>query len=361
MSSRRGTAARDIETVDLTLSSPSPEPPRASRPQLQHQPSAQLERPTPFRGEHRPSPNTATAGPSHRTVGADFPVPRISQHHLRNIINTAPQHELKNLLLELCASSPALSGAVVRGLAPHSTWARDTIRDYQERKLRAQVRVKPEHASSSSAGLATSSYGRHGYGQSSTPRSTAIVKPGFDLLDSDSDHSLDDLEMLLNPLTHPKTPARSYRESLATPSNGMLSDLRVPSWKHNRSSNVLSTAVAGPSSSNQRTADGQNFRQDREPQTGGEPPLSFRVKSESIPALRLCIQCEEEASPRSHCHFHAGKRKTVKQGTKTVRIWECCSQPLNSIGCCEGEHMFMRTLDSPDSFTPTSSKKPKLI
>lgn len=47
--------------------------------------------------------------------------------HLSRIINTSSSTAIKGVLLELCKLSPALSGAVARGLAAHSTFAQDLV------------------------------------------------------------------------------------------------------------------------------------------------------------------------------------------------------------------------------------------
>lgn len=61
------------------------------------------------------------------------PLPLVDSDHIRQIVNTSPREEVTELLVHLCKSSPALSGAVARGLAPHSTWAKATIDDYMGR------------------------------------------------------------------------------------------------------------------------------------------------------------------------------------------------------------------------------------
>lgn len=382
MSSRRGRAARDVETVDLTMSSPSPSPeplirsqpqprrqssqrqPYQQQPYEQHprlqpqqqyqeQPQPQPRRqsslqqpqvqpqqqshqrqqnPVSTKGEHRTSSsktvsNKTVAGPSHRTSSTAPPAPKINEVYLRRLIDTTPVGELKDLLLELCKTSPALSGAIVRGLAPHSTWAQNTIRDYQKRAVRVQVK----HANSSSAILSPASSGVLNHGLSSTSRPTSSVKPELDPLETDSDSSLKDLQFLMNPTTPlPKTPARSK------PGNSARSDLKVPSATQNRPPSLSGSTVAGPSS---------------------------KVKSEPRHVLPYCMQCEERAMPKSTCRFHVGRPRVQKKGTPGVKLWTCCTKPLDSVGCCEAEHMLIKDpiSSSPDSSSPIVAKRPGLV
>jgi hypothetical protein len=341
MSSRRGRAARDVETVDLTLSSPSPSPeplirsqPQPRRQSSQQQSHQRQQNPVSTKGEHRTSSsktvsNKTVAGPSHRTSSTAFPAPKINEVYLRRLIDTTPVGELKDLLLELCKTSPALSGAIVRGLAPHSTWAQNTIRDYQKRAVRVQV--KPEHANSSSAVLPPASSGVLNHGLSSTSRPTSSVKPELDPLETDSDSSLKDLQFLMNPTTPlPKTPATSK------PGNSARSDLKVPAATQNRLISLSDSTVAGPSS---------------------------KVKPEPRHALPYCMQCEQRVMPKSTCHFHVGRPRVQKKGTPGVKLWTCCTKPMDSVGCCEAEHMLIKDpiSPSPDSSSPITAKRPRLV
>ncbi|OWY57823.1 hypothetical protein AALT_g4974 [Alternaria alternata] len=51
----------------------------------------------------------------------------INPEHIKQIITTADPRALQRVLLELCQVSPAFSGALMRGLAPHSTSAQSII------------------------------------------------------------------------------------------------------------------------------------------------------------------------------------------------------------------------------------------
>lgn len=132
------------ETVDLTLSSPSPSP--DPQPQPQPQPSWRpslalpLSQPPP-----RPEPSVfyRPPPPPQRTAPFVEPPPaRIHPDHLRHIIYSSDPASVSSVLYHLCMTSPALSGAVVRGLAPHSAWAKATVSDYQ-RKVGSLHHEKP--------------------------------------------------------------------------------------------------------------------------------------------------------------------------------------------------------------------------
>ncbi|KAJ4291879.1 hypothetical protein N0V90_009775 [Kalmusia sp. IMI 367209] len=203
-----------VETVDLTLS-PSPEPdPQPRRPPRQQQLASYLKK------ENRASPNAtrdaSLAGPRAQTaITTDPPLPSIPADKLRQIIKTTPPARVSDLLIDLCNASPALSGAVVRGLAPHSVWAQQTIKDYQRRNGLSQVKPDP--------GKSRPSLENNVYMPQVTPNPKASVKNEVDTISigSDSSDGLDDLEVLDQParsfnFSHPssaESPSYSVRNS----------------------------------------------------------------------------------------------------------------------------------------------------
>lgn len=65
-------------------------------------------------------------------AGISPPVRRID--HVHRILRTSDPQAIQSVLLDLCKLSPALCGAIARGLAPHSTYAQATIKKYQHQK-----------------------------------------------------------------------------------------------------------------------------------------------------------------------------------------------------------------------------------
>ncbi|KAJ4359995.1 uncharacterized protein N0V89_000554 [Didymosphaeria variabile] len=313
-------AGNEVETVDLTFSSPSPEPP--PKPQQHQRHTGQQRLPTYLNKEQGATPirtNGASSSTSRSQTATNNPqpLPSVSAAHLRQIINSSPPQKVADLLLELCKSSPALSGAVARGLAPHSIWAQNTIRDYQRRARLPRVKSELGNPSSSSAAVPRKSPVKRSYGSPRTPHPKAPVKYGIDSLEPDTDDSLSDLEVLL------EQPSGSSKAK----------------------------AVGGPSSSTYGATADQNPTQ---------PALSVRIKPEPK-ASSVCMQCNKQIQPETTCYFHVGRTKTSTQGTQKTQVWTCCNEPLNSIGCCSGDHIPLRETKLDPASASTGPKKPRLI
>jgi hypothetical protein len=341
MSFQRPTNGRppgnDVETVDLTLSSsPEPEPqPRQPQSQRQHHRfPVQQQLPSYLQGKHGKTPtrtNGASSSSSRSQIAAatSHPLPSVSADHVRQIINSSPPQKIAELLLDLCKSSPALSGAVARGLAPHSSWAQNTINDYQRRTGLPRVKSELGKPSSSAATFLRPSPDHRSYGSPRTPHPKAPVKSEVDTLELESEDSLSDLDTLLE--------------------------------QHSRSTKGKS--VAGPSSSINRAATGQAPTTIHSPGGGRQSALSVRVKPELKNTVQSCMQCNQTIQPGLPCFFHVGR---TKMGSNKIAIWTCCSKPVNAAGCCAGEHMPLSESNrdpTPISSapTPTGLKKPRLV
>ncbi|KAH7382621.1 hypothetical protein DE146DRAFT_681628 [Phaeosphaeria sp. MPI-PUGE-AT-0046c] len=116
-----------VEAVDLTCSSPEPE--QRSRSALQQQlPNHSKVHPRSESANRRIRKHAVrTSGFSQRESSSDY----VDPQHLARIIDTSSSTAIKSVLLELCKLSPALSGALARGLAVHSTFAEDLIKRHQ--------------------------------------------------------------------------------------------------------------------------------------------------------------------------------------------------------------------------------------
>jgi hypothetical protein len=114
----RGAARQDahVDAIDLTLSSPEPE----QRPRLSLQ--------QPRLATHVKNEDKASRIQS-RTP--DSRARSINPQHLARIIETSSSQAVRDVLIDLCNLSPALRGAVARGLARHSTFAQGLIRQHQ--------------------------------------------------------------------------------------------------------------------------------------------------------------------------------------------------------------------------------------
>ncbi|KAK1909568.1 hypothetical protein P3342_007739 [Pyrenophora teres f. teres] len=123
---------RHGETIDLTLSSPEPEP--QARPQPRAPP--RLTQTYISREPRQYSVSRVKYEPGQASGSVRMPVaPQRSRpihpDHLKAIICTTDKGDLQNVLLDLCKISPAFSGALVRGLTPHSAFARKMTKQHR--------------------------------------------------------------------------------------------------------------------------------------------------------------------------------------------------------------------------------------
>jgi hypothetical protein len=132
-SNRLGQAAsqRDAraEAIDLTLSSPEPE--QRPRVPLHHQRIS-----TYFKGDPSHARKAVQVKSEGKRVGlppssSDPRARTIDPQHLAQIIGTSSSRAVRDVLTDLCKLSPALCGAVARGLARHSAYAQGLIRHHQ--------------------------------------------------------------------------------------------------------------------------------------------------------------------------------------------------------------------------------------
>lgn len=323
-------AANDVETVDLTFSSPEPEPQakqaKQPQPQQQHDRYSRQQQITSYaKKEHGRTPITknGSAPSSSRqrmTSSNSSSLPAVSADHLRHIITTSPPQKVTDLLLDLCKSSPALSGAVARGLAPHSIWAQNTIKDYQRRTGVPQVKSEVRTPHSSSAATPGPSTEHRSYNSPRTTHPKPAVKSEIEDLEADTDDSLSDLDTFL-------------------PSH--LSKGK---------------AVAGPSSSFGHATTNQT---PTSASRTSEPVLPVRIKPEPKAIGLQCMQCEKLIEPGTHCFYHIGQRKTYAASNgRKFPMWTCCKAPIMAVGCCKGNHIPLR---EPKITGYTESKKPRLV
>jgi hypothetical protein len=125
----QGRGGADVDAIDLTLSSPEPE----ARPRIAPRTAMrQQQLPTHFKPKStQRSSSTARMQNgkvvTHLTNNSMQPTRRINPQHLKQIINSADARALQAGVREVCEISPALAGAVARGLVPHSSFAFDLM------------------------------------------------------------------------------------------------------------------------------------------------------------------------------------------------------------------------------------------
>lgn len=333
------------QTIDLTLSSPEPEPEprRQPQPRQQQMPphrQAQLY----FGREQRPygMPNVKMEASQPVTSARNHVAPQtarpINPEHIKQIITTADPRALQRVLLELCQVSPAFSGALMRGLAPHSTsaqsiisqhWIRSRQPDvkaqddedsddiYKAAKLRLARSVHPaQNHSNHHAQSREESRGRalqESYGSSSTPRVKRETR-GRSASNSDSELHL--------PGAYPRT----------TPH---LPTLRTPI----------------------RTTPGHRPTFSQSPRLLTKvTPQPTSISKAPAPSTKTCIVCHEQfVDVNAPCVSHAGRK--IRQVDGSV-MWDCCGEDDDHPGCnFYGQHV---TKEEPDGDGLIQRKRPSV-
>ncbi|EMD64800.1 hypothetical protein COCSADRAFT_314710 [Bipolaris sorokiniana ND90Pr] len=313
----------ETDTIDLTLSSPEPEPwpqsptreqirapPQQSHlsfgptyntsrvkqesdhvPRIKSDPGQPSRIQTASTQPSRVVMDFGQSATSSRNLVAPQQARPINPSHIQSIISTVNPYALQTVLVELCQISPAFSGALVRGLAPHSTSARNMIN---------QRRMEIDRNAAYEAVNTISSSGR--YGSQVSQRSYTRQHPY-------SSHSI------------PRIKREPYRPS--TPSSD--SELRRP----------------GPSS--QKAVRPAAIRTPLHHLAGGSPSsnITSNVATATqradevqrvIPNVtKTCTKCHESFSGDSEpCIYHPGRK--VKREDGTI-VWSCCQEDMLSVGC----------------------------
>lgn len=344
-----GFGSADADAIDLTLSSPEPEQLPRFTPQQQ--------RPSNYsKTEPRTDPGHARRVKSERGAPSMMPNssrPRrqaIDPQHLANIVRSTDYQVVEALLLDLCSQSPALSGAVARGLARHSTFAHSIINkhmsnptatgskpervewgDGQDARNLLKQRLAAQHAarglSQNRTHSPSSVSGAHG-ARSNNPQSATKIKRERQLQTADSDSDLDQYIPRDFPVSsHQTTPHRlPLREA----------------------SNSHTTGVASTPSSLS-----QSLARDRD-----RPVLDFKPKP--------CIRCHEtvdEDDVDGMCFYHSGPMYNIEDNLTCGN----CQKSADEIACAFGTHVTaadtsldaLRRYDWNRSQSP--SKRPRII
>lgn len=321
------------EAVDLTFSSPEPE----SRPRHALQ---QQRLPSHFKVEarshdrHRQSknPEFRTSRATGDSLSQDRPV---APQDLARIIDTSSSTAIKNVLLELCKMSPALSGAVARGLAAHSTYAQDLINKHQQ---------LPRPSASTSART-----------QIAQPSAVTHVKTERS---SEEDVYRKTKERLASRLAAQASSSRSAQTSQGT------STARNPHASGSRSVTSIKRhhpVDLGDSDSDLDTYIPKDFpligelkvptprlRQTASQMTGvrhisrstpGSEISSRTVQAKSVELTKKnCTRCEEDFDDEEKggvCIYHQGPKTRVNDSSSC----SSCRKPWSEIGCALGSHI----------------------
>jgi hypothetical protein len=320
-----------VEAIDLTFSS--------SDTELRSRPSQQKQKqrlPSYIKSESRSeSGSTRQVKREHRTPGrpSQARTTSINPQHLERIIETSSSRSLRKVLLELCKLSPALSGAVARGLAIHSTFAQDIIRQHRQTSRASGSRsVRTEESSGLDARerlkqrLAarqhpTNRSNVNRGGSQSVPRIKHEPQINLDESDSDLDQYIPRDFPVVGPMTPDRLPLR-----------------------HASKSNTTNNTPKFPFSTQRKAPLHDNRPKKRE--------------------IKTCTRCQETFEDLDDiCFYHSGPLHKIN-GVDTCAD---CDNPWDDLGCVVSTHVaasdanldpFKRT--QPDR-SQSPSKRPRII
>ena len=321
-----------VDAIDLTLSSPEPEikPQPQVNAHLQHKQSAarpKQESESSSRNVHNEGDYSQRQGPT-RSGNVPQQQPRqVHPQHVRQIIDTSSPRALRHVVLQLCKTSPALSGAIARGLAPHSAYAQSLIRGQQtQSQVPTTQRTKFEHGSNR---------------QDSYERMEKRLEPSSSTQDSVSRPHI-------------------YRPPVASEDRD---GLRMPSSQ--TAPRVKREYQGSPTDSDKSTdiVDFPVVERDvlrREPRTrtpavdSSRHPPTTHLSATRLTVHRpthnralnlkpkLCLQCGEMFKEGEiNCYYHPGREKPT--GTRDTPKYMCCGKFPGEPGCVFGRHTSERT------------------
>lgn len=348
----------DFDAIDLTLSSPEPEspprtkeqvraPPRQPQPYSRWPHSAPHVKQEPYhfprvKGENghlpriRPEPgqpsrvqkNSSPLATSSRAPGSPQETRQIHPNHLHAILATTNPQDLQRVLLELCQLSPALSGALVRGLAPYSITARSMINQHGRHTIREPIPLKdnerrlPWDTSYKPQGNRLPWY-RRPEDQTSQARQHT--------------HTFQSTPQVEREPYRPSTPDdwRSFSGRPSTPSPDRELRRPGPSAQKMARPNVNRT----PSQNLPKSSSTINRSSD----TDTAIQKMAGIQKATSNAASTCVKCHEPFSDVFQpCIYHPGEK--IKQEDGMI-VWSCCYEDMLSVGCdFGGNHTAERNL-----------------
>lgn len=307
-----GASSDDIDTIDLTFSSPEPEErPRVPFGQRKLTPYLKRE----FKDESQFDSPRATLVPQRyvpeRVASRVHTKPRsiasINPHHMAQIINTSDPSALREVLVDLCKMSPALSGAVARGLARRSTFGQGLIR--QQVSSSRSVKHEPNE-----------------------------------------DHSYERMNQRLGTFSNSAGPSRSQSSSSRNlhPSASM-SDLRIKREHRRDSSSEPDLELRIPSSISSSIRKSKSFNSPQPNASSSNtsswlskpPPFAGQFANTQNPSKvkeeeKVCTQCHDTYKDDFEtCFYHPGPMFVANYKAHCAK----CRAPMKSLGCAIGMHL----------------------
>ncbi|CAI6337670.1 unnamed protein product [Periconia digitata] len=252
------------------------------------------------------------------------PSPPINPDQLRRIINSSPPENVNAVLLDLCKISPALSGAVVRGLAPHSTYAQTIKKHYPQSSMAYRQAPAQVHKHIKTEGRRTSQLqeraGPSGY--KSARRRSAPLKH-----EDGSDDDLPNISRFKSLMSgngqSPPPVSDSDQQRLATDAHNSFrpnqqQTLRGYAYPQSESSNTIPNDVITASSTVAFFGDDSDLD-------------DFAPRS-----TKTCKLCFKQISAKDHtvCHFHP----RVHDANLGLPYYGCCGKPIGVAGCRSSVH-----------------------
>lgn len=330
-----GRGGSEIDAVDLTLSSPEPEvrPRVVSRTALRQQ---QL--PTHLKPQSLQSSSSTARMKDKGKVTTNLTgkytqqMRRVHPQHLEQIMESTDPSALRAVVLQLCAVSPALAGALARGLAPHSSFAFNLMHQ-RSTKTSTTGTIKHEQNDDEDA----------------NSRLKQRLVPKLFSRDSRSPSNFSTTQSVGGPA--PQSKSQMKREREVEDSDSIWdSDLELTVPGAYPLSARQASSFQPP---NSRTAS-------RSPMPTTVPRLLFsagsEIKTEPKLESKVCVQCHETVEDEDGmCWYHPGPERNV-DGVSTCGA---CSGSMSYTGCSFGMHEFESAVDVAHKRTkPERSQSP---
>ena len=399
-----------LDTIDLTLSSPEPEPetearaaartkststpkqsitsrpPKSSWPgwnsgagpaqklSSRHPSPIPVPAPTPStqqqRAHHQPMhhsttqrPSTSTqppprAAPQHShqrpTTTTSHPPPpaayqdgrTVDPHHLSRILETSDVRAIRHVLLTLCKKSPALAGAVARGMAPYSVFAQAVIKD-AERRRGVQVGMGDGRGSSQR-------HPAHPHVKTDSYRVTPKREPPS--RETGSEYAKRVRDRVAREMAAAVSSARAGSASssvrIKSPARRLVVQPRVPGTYP--SGSVEDEREGSPTDSDDSNhivpiigTQPREHRTPRQPSSSGQNHSSFSQRPTTpTPTTQrgvkaTCVRCHEAfikgLGEPDTCVYHPSTGLIKLDLDQTV--FACCHKPAWAPGCIRGHHI----------------------
>lgn len=313
-----------VEAIDLTLSSPEPESRSQHRSyshtQQQQRVGTMREEPrSSHRGMHSSKDDAQREGVARSGIPLQQLQRRINPQHVKQMIDTSNHRALRSVVLQLCQTSPALCGALVRGLEPHSPWAQALI-SRQRAKSQTQTKdaIKNETRTNEQDAYERmkNRLGNSGDSQSAVSQPRANRPPA---VQADPNH-------LRLPSSSQK-PSTVKREHQASPTNS------------DDSTNIVDFSTIERDAQKEEptrraTAHSTDALRNSGHLVARDSSAHGSVRDDKQKPCSQCGELYEDSNGR--CYFHPGREGQARLGD--IPQFTCCNRFTGEPGCKVGRH-----------------------